>query len=72
MYRMGVWVMEVDGLTIYRHSGFWGTVADYVPELDLTIAATVNQNHDKQALWEMVGRSTALVREAIEEKLEGL
>lgn len=63
-YRMGVWVMEVEGLTVYRHSGFWGTVADYVPELDLTIAATVNQNQDKAALREMVRRTVAVVRDA--------
>ena len=68
MYRMGVWVTEIDGLTVYRHSGFWGTVADFVPELDLTIAATVNQNQDKTALWEMVHRALVVVREAIEKQ----
>lgn len=66
MYRMGVWVMEVEGFTVYRHSGFWGTVADYVPELDLTIAATVNQNQAKAALSEMVRRSIVAVRDAID------
>lgn len=64
MYRMGVWVTEVEGFTVYRHSGFWGTVADYVPELDLAIGATVNQNQDKAALWDMVGRSIAAVGNA--------
>lgn len=61
MYRMGVWVMEFEGYTVYRHSGFWGTVADYVPELDLVVAASVNQNQQKTALWDMVGETIAAV-----------
>lgn len=43
-YRMGVWVLETEGYASYHHTGFWGTMAVHVPELDLTIAATGNQN----------------------------
>jgi D-alanyl-D-alanine carboxypeptidase len=43
-YRMGVWVRELEGRTVYQHTGFFGTVAAFVPDLDLTVAATVNQN----------------------------
>jgi D-alanyl-D-alanine carboxypeptidase len=43
-YRMGVWVLETEGYTTYHHTGFWGTMAVHVPDLDLTIAATANQN----------------------------
>jgi len=43
-YRMGVWVLETEGYTSYHHTGFWGTMAVYVPALDLAIAATANQN----------------------------
>ena len=43
-YRMGVWVLETEGHTTYHHTGFWGTLAVHIPELDLTIAATANQN----------------------------
>jgi D-alanyl-D-alanine carboxypeptidase len=46
-YRMGVWVLETEGHTTYHHSGFWGTMAVHIPELDLTMAATVNQNQAK-------------------------
>jgi D-alanyl-D-alanine carboxypeptidase len=63
-YRMGIWVMEIEGVTAYAHSGFWGTAAVYVPELDLSVAATVNQNKAKEVLWEMVGRSIAVVKES--------
>jgi D-alanyl-D-alanine carboxypeptidase len=58
-YRMGIWVAEIAGVTAYAHSGFWGTAAVFVPELDLAVAATVNQNKAKDALWAMVGRSIA-------------
>ena len=43
-YRMGVWEVEVGGYRTYRHTGFWGTLATYVPELDLVVTLTVNQN----------------------------
>jgi D-alanyl-D-alanine carboxypeptidase len=46
-YRMGVWVLETEGFATYRHTGFWGTMAVHVPELDLTLAATANQNQAK-------------------------
>jgi len=44
-YRMGVWVREIGGRTVFLHTGFFGTMAAYVPDLDLAVAATVNQNH---------------------------
>jgi D-alanyl-D-alanine carboxypeptidase len=53
-YRMGVWVAEVDGLTVYRHTGFWCTSASYVPELDLVVTATINQHECKEALGRLV------------------
>ena len=59
-YRMGLWVMEIEGLTAYAHTGFWGTAVAYVPELDLAIAATVNQNKAKEAMWELVEGSVSV------------
>lgn len=61
-YRMGVWVVEIDGVTAYAHSGFWGTAAVYVPEFDLAVAATVNQNKAKEAMWELVREAIAIVK----------
>ncbi len=60
-YRMGVWAVEVGGHATWRHSGFWGTSATYVPELDLIVAATVNQHQARAALEELLERSVTLV-----------
>lgn len=60
-YRMGVWSAEVEGLEAYRHTGFWGSSLTYVPELDLVVAATVNQNGAKEALEELAAGATRLV-----------
>jgi D-alanyl-D-alanine carboxypeptidase len=49
-YRMGIWVVEIEGFTTYRHTGFFGTLATYVPELDLVVTAATNQNQDQGAL----------------------
>lgn len=62
VYRMGIFVVDVDGLTVYRHSGYWGTVASYAPELDVAVAATVNQNDARAVLMDLERRALATVR----------
>jgi D-alanyl-D-alanine carboxypeptidase len=52
-YRMGIWEDELEGLVVYRHSGFWGTQATRVPELGVTITVTVNQNLAKAAMMDL-------------------
>jgi D-alanyl-D-alanine carboxypeptidase len=49
-YRMGVVVTEVNGYTVYRHGGFFGTTALYVPSLDLALGVSVNrvESEDRQ------------------------
>jgi D-alanyl-D-alanine carboxypeptidase len=60
-YRMGLWAVEIEGMTAYRHTGFWGTSATYVPDLDLVVTATVNQNRSKAALSQLVDGAIAAV-----------
>lgn len=49
-YRMGIWVTDIEGHTAYMHTGFFGTLAIYVPDLDLALAVAVNQNQSGGAL----------------------
>jgi len=63
-YRMGIWVVEVEGLTTYRHTGFFGTLATYVPELDLVVTVTTNQNSDQGALNKLALEAIKVVAEA--------
>jgi D-alanyl-D-alanine carboxypeptidase len=60
-YRMGVWVLESAGFESYHHTGFWGTTAVHVPELDLTLAATANQNRAKPVLNRILAETIAIV-----------
>ena len=62
-YRMGIWVVEVEGFTTYRHTGFFGTLATYVPELDLIVTAATNQNQDEGALTDITLEAIKLVAE---------
>ncbi len=61
IYRMGVFVVEIDDLTIYVHEGYWGTLAAYVPNLDLVVGATVTQAQT-QTLGPMLIRVVELVQ----------
>lgn len=62
-YRMGIWVVEVEGFTTYRHTGFFGTLATYVPELDLVVTVATNQNQDDGALTDITLEAIKLVAE---------
>jgi len=54
-------VTEIGGYTVYRHGGFFGTTAAYVPELDLALAATINQAESGDELGEMVADAIDVV-----------
>ncbi len=58
---MGVTVTETGGHTVFRHGGFFGTVAAYVPDLDLAVGATVNRTESGDALYFMVESAIAAV-----------
>ena len=62
-YRMGVWVLETGGYTTYHHTGFWGTMAVHVPELDLTFAATINQNQSGPGFERILHETIRIVEE---------
>lgn len=42
-YGLGLYIAPVAGATIIGHDGFWGSTLMIIPELDLVLAATINQ-----------------------------
>ena len=44
-YRLGLMVLECDGIEVFGHQGFWNTFAFHVPSLDLTVSGSI-LNHD--------------------------
>jgi D-alanyl-D-alanine carboxypeptidase len=67
VYRMGIFVVDVDGVTVYRHTGYWGTVASYAPELDLALAVGVTQRDARALLGELETKVLAMTRSATPE-----
>jgi D-alanyl-D-alanine carboxypeptidase len=63
-YRMGVWEVQIGPFETYRHSGFFGTLATYVRDLDLIVTVATNQNQDGGALDRLARESIFLVAEA--------
>jgi D-alanyl-D-alanine carboxypeptidase len=43
-YRFGIGEGAVLGYRAYGHSGYWNTIARYLPDLDVAIAASILQN----------------------------
>ena len=62
-YRMGIWEVQVGDFNTYRHTGFFGTLATYVQDLDLVVTATTNQNQDGGARNDLVRKVVLLVAE---------
>jgi D-alanyl-D-alanine carboxypeptidase len=63
-YRMGIWEVRVGDFETYRHTGFFGTLATYVQDLDLIVTAATNQNQDGGALDDLAREAILLVAEA--------
>ncbi len=63
-YRMGIEVREEDGRTLYLHTGFWGTLAAYLPEADVAIAVAVTQQQSR-ALFRVFAGAMDVLGEAL-------
>jgi len=53
-YGLGLQIAEIDGITFYYHTGFWGTIAGYAPTLDASIAINFTQKYDPNVLVECI------------------
>ena len=60
-YRLGLFVREIAGMTAYEHSGFWGSRAIYVPELDLVVAGLVTEQSRGADVFAMTERAVELI-----------
>jgi len=56
-YGLGISISELNGKKAYGHGGFWGSVVQYVPSIDASIAITVlekDQGNLRQVILEEV------------------
>ena len=63
-YRMGVEVLDRDGLALYMHTGFWGTLAAYMPGPDVAISIAVTQQQSR-ALFRVFAEALGVLEEAL-------
>lgn len=53
-YRLGIEVIEIDDYKVYSHSGFWGTIAAYIPKLNSTVVINFTNGYDPQLMVKCV------------------
>ena len=53
-YRMGIQVAETNGYKIYYHTGFWGTLAAYIPKLNSTVVMNFTYSYDPEIILKSV------------------
>lgn len=58
-YRMGIDHREVAGREAYLHTGFWGVVALYVPDLDTAVVGMVTQGQSG-GFWKLATAAVEL------------
>jgi len=65
-YRMGVEVRDRDGRALYLHTGFWGTLAAYLPDSDVALSIAVTQQQSR-ALFRVFAGALEVLDEALAE-----
>jgi len=70
-YRLGIARSEIAGATAWGHSGFWNTFSLYLPDLDLTLAGSVQQNAEHEAAVALQRLVIDAVRQNPEAKRSG-
>ena len=60
-YRLGINRGTIQGMEAYTHSGFWGTLAMYLPALDVTIAMAVTERTALQVVYARRGELVSAV-----------
>jgi D-alanyl-D-alanine carboxypeptidase len=60
-YRKGIWRIEIDSLTAYTHSGFWGTQVVYIPKLKTAISVNYSQRWEKKGLAPVIPKLVELL-----------
>jgi len=53
-YRLGIFEYDINGVQAYGHSGFWGTVAMYVPSQRKAVAFAVTSQQAFKPAYEVV------------------
>ncbi|WP_353243993.1 serine hydrolase domain-containing protein [Providencia sp.] len=53
-YRLGIMVSEVNGITLYSHLGFWGSVAYYSPATKTSAAGFVDDKDSRATLISVI------------------
>jgi D-alanyl-D-alanine carboxypeptidase len=53
-YRMGIQSVTIDGVELFYHSGFWGSLAGYFPQYKCAIAMNFTGEYDSALVQEFV------------------
>ncbi|MBK9389314.1 MAG: beta-lactamase family protein [Bacteroidetes bacterium] len=53
-YRKGMYMISINGMDVYTHTGFWGTQVIYIPSMNTSIAVNYSQ------VWNKRGPATVL------------
>ncbi len=54
LYRLGIMVNVVNGITLYSHLGFWGSAAYYAPEAKISAAGFVDDRESRETLIRVI------------------
>jgi D-alanyl-D-alanine carboxypeptidase len=63
-YRMGVEVRDRGGIALYMHTGFWGTIAAYLPGPDVAISIAVTQQQSR-AMFRVFAGALDVLEESV-------
>ena len=62
-YYLGIMSSEIEGLKAYGHGGFWGTVVQYIPDLNASIAVYVLDRDENKLRKNLLDGMVNLLKE---------
>ena len=67
-YHLGIMSSEIEGLKAYGHGGFWGTVVQYIPKLNASVAVFVLDRDENKLRKNLLDGMVNLLKEGDIEK----
>jgi D-alanyl-D-alanine carboxypeptidase len=61
-YRMGIWKIDINGMTAFTHTGFYGTQVIFIPEMNTTIAVNYSQAWKEKGVAPVISKILTLLQ----------
>jgi D-alanyl-D-alanine carboxypeptidase len=63
-YRKGMYLITINGMDVFTHTGFWGTQVIYIPSMNTSVAVNYSQVWDKRGPAPVLSEIISILQKA--------